>query len=124
MSILTTPEQCVGIMQHDGFYRIERYRDSHLTPWCCDPFDVSHNIIEVDGKQRLTIDVAFQIPTGEFLFEWDFDSLLKLKSPLMLVDILLGNGVRVSPAPKATIAILEGIQRPDLINSWSKRDEH
>ena len=115
MTILTTPEQCLGIMKHDGFYRAERHGDRYQTPWCCDPFKVEQSIAEVDDKRIWSVDVVFKSPTGDCEFSWTMDSLNHLKTPAILIDTLLRHGMRVSTNPAAAVAILDAIQRPDLI---------
>lgn len=121
MSILTKSEQCIGIMEHDGFYRAERHGDLYQTPWCCDSFKVKQEIIKVDGKPKLTINVTFKTLTGDVLFDWDLDSLNRLNQHHQLIHVLLNHGVRVSTSPQATIAIIDAIQRPELINTWGMK---
>ncbi|MGR5306178.1 hypothetical protein [Vibrio mediterranei] len=120
MSILTRSEQCIGVMTNDGFYRPERHVNDYQQSWCCDAFEVSQKIIEVEDNQKLAIDVTFNTPTGEVLFAWDLHSISQFKSPIILTEMLLRNGVRVSPAPEAAYAILDAVQRPNLINTWGK----
>lgn len=121
MSLLTRLEQCIGVMTDIGFFRPERHGNDYQQSWCCDCFKVSQKIIEIEGNQKLAIDVTFDTPTGEVHFGWDLHSLSQFKSPIILTEMLLRNGVRVSLAPEAAYAILDAVQRPNLINTWGKQ---
>ena len=116
------PELAVGFMKQDGYYRLFECGGTYKTVWCCDAFTVDHRIVKLDvtgdepTKQIVEFKVRFKSLIEDHVeFSWHLTSLTYLSRGNELQHVLSSFGLRCSPEPLAAFAIINAIQRTDLV---------
>jgi len=102
-----------------GFIRAEFINGECLEYWACDEFKVEH-VNSADS--HLTFKITFRTSNGKELVieKWGMRELVALSLSMnggsILWRELTEYGVRCCNTPEATTAILNALQKPDLVS--------